>query len=336
MRSIQYFRASIGVLVLSSVLTSALAVQTLARDCNAAATNYEEQCAFEFIEPDLDFSVPNPTPTAQPFAAIFAAPLGPAAPESAMPIPFELKPTDTGVSAKTSIGTLRDYNSRLTTRQYDSVKGLSSATLTTPKTVLQKPAIDIWTNIDAQGYSDPSSAPDGNDLTTLTSPSASKMTRTSAGADYALGSSALLGIAAERSQTVEETAAPRDDEKLAAFAAFKATPGLSIQAKTQWERGIADFGAGMVANEKSSISVSPRLSHPFALDGGQSLEPYVTIKQEFAVDAASSEQTGSAGAGLTLTQPNTYSLSVSTDVDGLGRDEPATVKGQLQLKLPLP
>ena len=49
----------------------------------------------------------------------------------------------------------------------------------------------------------------------------------------------------------------------------------------------------------------------------------------------SKKNTLSVGTGLTLSKPQAYSLSVTTDLENVGTAEPATVKSRLQLSVPL-
>ena len=93
----------------------------------------------------------------------------------------------------------------------------------------------------------------------------------------------------------------------------------------------------------STFTLAPRINHSFALDGGKTIEPFVTYKRQFDLSEQGRETgvaglatTDSAGAGLTFTNPNAYSLSVTTDVEGLNHQTAAeSLNSKFQLKIPI-
>jgi hypothetical protein len=132
------------------------------------------------------------------------------------------------------------------------------------------------------------------------------------------------------------------DSKMAAYVTLQAAPMLTLDARTQWQAGNADFAAGAGAAEISTFSLAPRLNHSFALDGGKTIEPFVTYKREFDLSERGREfgeagliGTDSAGAGVTYTKPDSYSLSVTTAVEGLGATQPESLSSKFQLKVPI-
>ena len=117
---------------------------------------------------------------------------------------------------------------------------------------------------------------------------------------------------------------------------------LSLDARTEWQAGNADFAASTGAAEMSTFSFAPRINHSFALDGGKTIEPFVTYKRQFDLGVQGGEAgmaglvTDLAGAGLTFTNPNEYSLSVTTDLEGLGATTARKSEQQISTENPDP
>lgn len=249
--------------------------------------------------------------------------------EPAPPVPFDLKQSSSGVSVRTGLGALNDYNAKSLSRKIDSVKGSVPPNVTLPKTVpTPKPPLDIWTNVEAQGLS-------GETTTSV---------RAAIGADYTYSNRTTAGISAERAEgTATDTASQTQNEKVSAYVAFKAIPSLTVDTKTRWEKSVSGPATGLEGTEKSSVSLAPRVNHKFTLEGGKTLEPYVSVQHEIDMSGGLKGADGkaplstvnSAAAGVTFTKPESYSVTVSTDVDGVGAADAANIKGQLQLKLPL-
>jgi hypothetical protein len=129
---------------------------------------------------------------------------------------------------------------------------------------------------------------------------------------------------------------------MAAYVSLQAVPLLTLDARTEWQAGNAEFAAASGAAEKSTVILAPKINHSFALDGGKTIEPFVTYKREFDLSTTGHEAnetapitTQSAGAGVTLTKPDAYSLSVTTDVEGLGATTPENVSSKFRLSVPI-
>lgn len=246
---------------------------------------------------------------------------------AAAPAPLAVQSSDDSVSARASLQTLRDYNSLKAKRKVEQAQRLAPEALVAPKTpVASASAVDVWSSLNADGLND-----------------ATKSVRTGAGLDYKLVKNASVGVFAERSETIAPQASGGDqsEDKVAAYMAFKALPAVTIDTTTQWETATAaDPAVGKQTDDKGSIIVAPRIGKSFALDNGQTIAPFVTVKREIdlAGKTTSSESTAtdSAGAGVTFTKPDSYSLSVTTDVSAAGASDPASVNSRLQFKLPLP
>jgi hypothetical protein len=134
-----------------------------------------------------------------------------------------------------------------------------------------------------------------------------------------------------------------EDQKASAYMNLQATPLLSLDARTEWQTGNAEFTANSGVAERGAFVLTPKINHDFKLDNGTTLSPYVSYQREFDVSASrkdavdpSFDATQSAGAGVTYTIPNSYSLSVSADVDNFGAtDEAQSLSSKFQLSVPL-
>ena len=298
-----------------------------AQDCGTSIDADAPLCGAQLPDVGFDqfsnaYSAPAPLPEKPKDAAL------PPAAETPAPIPFSLNATDKSVTARTSLGSWRDYNSQLTARKIQEAKSSAQQPVAAPSSAPASASpFEIWSSVDAQGA--------GSDTERI---------KASAGADYKFGASTTVGVIAERGGTSgTATLAPQSNEKLGAYVTAKPATAFSIDARTQWERsdsGAAASGPG--ALEKSSFIVAPSIKQPFAIGGGKSVEPYVTLKREFDVGGglqgspnSAVTSIDSAGVGVTFAKPDAYSLSLSTDVEGIGAQQAAGVKSQMQFKLPL-
>jgi hypothetical protein len=243
--------------------------------------------------------------------------------EAEVSAPLSVNPTDVGVNLRASLGQIRDYNAQLTAMKIEAAKAFApnvAPNAAPPPTPAA--ALDVWTSFDVQGIQ-------GH---------VDQTTRAGVGADYKLTSTTSVGVAAESGETKGSTLI-QDDHKLTAYLAFRAAPAITIDARTEWQAATPSLGAA--ASERRSISVAPRLGKAYAVGGGETLEPFVTYRQAFDIDATGSDAaaglstTQSAGAGLTYAKTDSYSLSMSTDVENLGAKEAANISSKLQFKLPL-
>jgi hypothetical protein len=236
-------------------------------------------------------------------------------------IPLTVNPSDTGVSVRTSLDDLRNYNTRSYTLDADGTGGPAL-----PKTATPKLPVDLWTNLDVEGY--------GGER--------DQSTRAGFGADYKLSPAAKVGVSVERGSAHAVDAAAEQDSKASAYVTLQATPLLSVDARTQWQAGNAEFAAANGAAEKSSIVIAPTIKHSFAVGDGKTISPFVTYQREFDLSEtgreldASAFPERSAGAGITYTNPDAYTLSVTTDVGGLGETETdRSVSSKFRLSVPI-
>jgi hypothetical protein len=239
------------------------------------------------------------------------------------PLPVAIVPSETGAVARTSLQVWRDYNNQMNQRKMDGVTVLAPPSLALPKAPVEtKGTIDVWSSLDAHGFDSETG----------------KTVRAGAGVNYPVSTNANIGVVAERASTNSGTADKTgSDDKLAAYVAFKASPVITIDARAQFEN---NSGSSPASPDKNAFFVAPRINKSFALDGGQTLEPYVTIKSEIdlaetAPKFGNSVPIDSAGAGVTLGKPDAYSLSVKTDVSGMGRAESPVINSGLEFKVPL-
>lgn len=243
-------------------------------------------------------------------------------------VPLAVNPSDTGVSMRASLATWRDFNQRAAAPSIDIPSWSAPPAFALPKAPAPaKTPIDVWSSVDVQGYEG----------------AGQESMRAGVGADYKVGHATTIGVAAEHGDVKGAMGAGTEqDAKMAAYVTLQAAPMLSLDARTEWQAGNAEFAAATGAAEKSSLIFSPKLNHSFALDGGKTIEPFVSYKRELDMSQAGREAaaagvaaTQSAGAGVTYTNPDAYSLSVTTDVQGLGAAQPADVNGKFQLSVPI-
>lgn len=219
-------------------------------------------------------------------------------------IPVTVNSTDAGVTMRTSLDDLHSDNAK-------------------------KSPLDVWTSVDVKGYD---GQPDQG-------------TRAGVGVDYNVSRAAKVGVSAERGGArTASSEATEADTKASAYVTLQATPMLSLDARTEWQAGNAEFAAVSGVAEKSSVTLAPKLNHSFALDDGKTIEPYITYKREFdvsttrpeALDAAALAAERSAEAGVKYVSPDAYTLSVTTGVDGLGASQAdRSVSSKFQLSVPI-
>jgi hypothetical protein len=245
-------------------------------------------------------------------------------------VPANFSTSDAGVSVRTSLGTVRDYNARSASPSIEQPRFGDAPTTNfdMPKAVIApKTPLDVWTNLDVNGY-------DG---------SRDQSTRAGLGADYKLSKITTFGVSLERGDARSATVSGvTEDQKASAYMNLQATPLLSLDARTEWQTGNAEFAAASGAAERGAFILAPKINRDFKMDNGTTLSPYLSYQREF--DLSSRKDTTvtgfdpaqSAGAGVTYTKPDSYSLSVSADVGNFGSTEEAqSLSSKFQLSVPL-
>jgi hypothetical protein len=169
-----------------------------------------------------------------------------------------------------------------------------------------------------------------------------QMAHVTAGVDYRFSQGVeggISGLLASPAEDAGSALAPEMHDRLAAYAKFKLSPVLSIEAKGTWSATRVPTDAPpSIDDESSGVAISPRLAHRFALDGGQHIEPFVAMRGQFNPGALDEGMFApSAAAGVVIQEPTQYSLSLSTSIEGFetGEDRvPNTAR--VQLKIPMP
>lgn len=316
-------RVSIATLAVLFCVTSGVTSGVRAEECVDVQSSTAD-ADFLSCEQDLEFDL-------DAALAEQAVPAQASAPTDGMPwialskgsVPSKFNANDSSVSVRTSLGTLRDYNSRTVSVQRPEYATSNSYELKLPKAAAAPTTpVDVWTNIDLNGYNERAS---------------DKTTRVGFGADYKINTKASVGLALERADT-RSAATSAQDQKAAAYVSLQAAPMFSIDARTEWEAfGSAASGTGTAG--KSAFILAPKVNHSFSLDDGTTLEPFVTYKKAFDLSTSHRDgldETNSAGAGVTYSKADAYSLSVTADVDNLGASsEPQSLSSKFQLSVPL-
>lgn len=118
------------------------------------------------------------------------------------------------------------------------------------------------------------------------------------------------------------------------FGGYKLMPNLSIS------RAATDAALpGIATGPMSTIVVAPTLSRPVKLDKTAAFEPFLTYKQElgigpFHAGSALVTETRSAGGGIKLEKRDSYSLTVTTDIENLDAQR-QSLRSQLRVSVPL-
>lgn len=237
--------------------------------------------------------------------------------------PVTVTPSADGFTARASSSTWRDNSRKELETRIEGAKSLSSKQLAVPKgPVRRDPKLDVWTEIDVKGID----------------ASADSATRAKVGADYKASKSTTVGVAAERAERdAASGGAETQDEKLSAYVKFKAAPMLSVDTSTELtsRRSSAIDGAGAETDDAAAVIVSPKIGQSFALDEKTKVEPFVNYKRAFDISGEGGAS-DSAGAGVTLAEPDSYALSVTTDVENLSASKDQALSSKVQLKLPFP
>ncbi len=247
-------------------------------------------------------------------------------------LPVAVNPTASGFTARASSKTWRENADKNFAKQMNGAKNGDAKDVKLPAAPRYlEPPVEIWSSLSVQDSS---------------SVSPEQSLRTGAGANYKFSPSTTFGVSAERGEVkASPDANAAGDDNVSAFMNFKAAPMLSFDAKTNWQssRPPGSPGSTLERSDKGSLIVSPRVSHTFVLKNGQTVEPFINYKREFDVVTTGSATTGSgtsdtqsAGTGITFAKPNSYSVGLTTDVEGLDHGAEKSVNGKLQIKLPLP
>jgi len=232
-------------------------------------------------------------------------------------VPLTVNSSNSGVSLRTSLDDLRNFN----TRTYAIDPG-AIGTTALPKMTAPNLPVDVWTSVDVNGYNG----------------DRDQSTRTGLGVDYKLSRSAVMGVSVERGDARSASAATEQDSKASAYVTLQATPLLSLDARTEWQAGNAEFTAANGTSEKSAVILAPKIDHSFALGDGKTISPFLTYKREFDMSTGPtglSDPTRSAGAGVTYKDSDAYTLSVTTDVDAATATAPQSVNSKFKLSVPI-
>lgn len=232
-------------------------------------------------------------------------------------VPLTVNSSPSGVSLRTSLDDLRTFN----TQSY-TLDSSGSGTLALPKAAMRAHPLDVWTNVDVNGYQG----------------DRDQSTRAGLGVDYKLSRAAVVGVSVERGDARSGASGTTEDSKASAYLTLQATPLISIDARTQWQAGNAEFAAANGAAEKSAFILAPKINHSFALGDGKAIAPFLTYKREFDMSSGPmmlDTPERSAGAGITYTDADAYTLSVTTDIDSATAASPQSVSSKFKLSVPI-
>ena len=220
--------------------------------------------------------------------------------------PFAVAPSDSGLTATTSLNIWRDYTASELKRKVDAAG--AKVKVRPPQIALP---LNVWTSVAVADLGR----------------NAESNLQIAAGADYQLSPMARFGIA---TKSVDDLAQSTAQDSVGAYAHFKLLPVLSIETRGQWSREYVELNGRASA---PTVSIAPRLSQRYKLENGNSLEPYVTFRNEI-LSGTDGKHMPSIGGGLSLEKPKSFSLSISTTIDDHEAEQP-NVNSRFQLKLPI-
>ncbi len=283
--------------------------------------------------------------------------------------PFALSPLDSNFSMKMSTGHLGTFTDQTMLRRFEEAKALAPDGMIMPKPTIgpRNNKFDVWTTLNA---SSANLAPDqslrggvgadykfnrntvvgvamdfrdgvgnsdvlsehGRTLATYFAykPAPALTFDTTAQWGQSAGSVSGEGFGAEQNSVQARMRGNWNIDRL------KFTPTIAFSHGTEH----LNATDGNASATQSAVTVAPRVSRSFTLDGGQTLEPFLQYQTDIAVGSpdfdagGGSDITRSAGAGVTFINPNAYSLSVTTGVEGINQEQP-NVSSKLRVTVPL-
>lgn len=243
--------------------------------------------------------------------------------------PVAVRPLDEGLSAQTSFGSWRDYNAQVQAHKAHEAKELTPKGAERAKLGVSPSApLDLWTRVEVQG---------------LAGDAASRM-RTGLGADYKVSRSTKIGVFAEHASVSEVgTGGAPVMDKVGAYVAVQPVPRLKFEARGQLQAERSETvmradGAQTGVVEATSLLIEPRVAKQFTLREGSAIEPFVMLRHELDPDTVEEGRSmglaESAGVGVTISRPQSYSLSVTADVDNITAPDKAETRSKVQVTVP--
>ncbi len=283
--------------------------------------------------------------------------------------PFALAAPTSNFSMKMSTVHLGTYADQKMLRRYEEAKALAPDGIILPKPVVgsRNNAFDVWSTLDSSSASlDPGQGVRGgvgadyrlnrNTLLGVSMDFRDGVGNTDVLAEQGRTVAAYFAVKPMSTITFDTTAQWGESAGAASGYGFAAQQN-SVQARLRgnwnierlrftptlaFSHGIEHLNAsdGGTSTEQNAVTFTPKISRPFALSGGQTLEPFVQYQTELEVGSSdfgtgtTDDVTRSAGAGLTFVDPNAYTLSVTTGVEGINQEQP-NLSSRFQLTVPL-
>lgn len=229
--------------------------------------------------------------------------------------PVAVVPVDTGLAATTSLTSWRDFNAAHLSQKVEQSLGRGAAI---PPSRVPPLPVDVWTRVQLDDR------PNGSE----------QGLRFAAGADYKLNSRSTVGVTMNTDP--HGSSAGSASETLGAYANFALLPEFIVEAKGKW--AMANAAPLDPKSETSTVTLAPRISRTYLLESGQTIQPFLLLRSEIELDQTlPSSMSPSAGVGLTIKEPQSYDLSVTTTIDDVEQHpDQAHVNSKVQLKIPLP
>lgn len=231
-------------------------------------------------------------------------------------------------------------------------KVAEAQTIAPDRVVVPKPPVSPNKRIDVWGAVDIDAAEHG------------KVARSRVGVDYQAWQNTVVGAMLDVDPEGAATSFGRG-QRFATYVVMKLPSFASVDATADWGEGLVDEQYKLAVNlrgnvempggirfsptvgmtgiyageteveggdqesDHGTLSFAPRFSRSFELDKGATIEPHVAISTD-------TDDKRSAGAGVTVQRPDAYSLSLGTTVERNGETEQPTMRGNLNLTVPLP
>ena len=280
-------------------------------------------------------------------------------------LPIAVKQADQSVDVAASLQHLGSFEARRILQKIEEAKALAPKGLAMPKPSTTRPApLDVWSKVEVKGLENEAAETKrstiGADYRLARgalvgvsaelrdeTPTLQQDTRLAAYFAIKPWSPVTLDAKAQWGEShgiLDEGLVTTQSAVTARVRGNFKYEGLVLAPMASVAHGVDEAAPGNRVGtiEKSTLAVAPRISRPVELGGAAKVEPFLSLKSAIDLGASGTgdgygvvDTTRGIGGGVTISKPNAYSLSVTTDVEQAASSDRSNVKGRLELKLPL-